>query len=75
MSGTAPYKYLQFSPAEELHAVSEQMQKNMAAMQRIEQVSASGRTPMGAGPAPHLRAVRRPGAVTQDCASSRRTPS
>jgi hypothetical protein len=26
-------EYLQFSPAEELHAVSEQMQKNMAAMQ------------------------------------------
>jgi SnoaL-like domain len=42
---------------------------------RIEQVSASGRTPMGAGPAPHLRAVRRPGAVTQDRAGSRRTPS
>jgi hypothetical protein len=26
-------EYLQFSPAEELHLVSEQMQKNMAAMQ------------------------------------------
>jgi hypothetical protein len=26
-------EYLQFSPAEELHVVSEQMQKNMAAMQ------------------------------------------
>jgi hypothetical protein len=26
-------EYLQFSPAEELHAVSEQMQKNLAAMQ------------------------------------------
>ena len=26
-------EYLQFSPAEELHAVSDQMQKNMAAMQ------------------------------------------